>query len=145
MHHHVFSVRSAFWAVRESTNPMTKSDLAAPFQFSGPCRPDCAGVFNSLYIPEGIPVDLWTDSMKTTQKCYRIDRREIAFLKFILEAYEGIATLTTLDPQQGTVRIAVAPGCEPVVQMLLNDLRKDMLIERIPELSTGSGADAGHS
>ncbi len=36
--------------------------------------------------------------METIKKYYRIERKEICFLKFIFEAYDGIAMLTTVDP-----------------------------------------------
>lgn len=67
--------------------------------------------------------------MKTINKHLRIDRREICFLKFILEAYDGIATLTTIDPHQGIVLLRIAPGCKDEVDTVLRDLRKDMIIE----------------
>jgi Domain of unknown function (DUF4911) len=60
---------------------------------------------------------------------YRIDRREIAFFKFILEAYEGIAVLTTNDARQGMVSVRVAPGCEDVVRAVIDDLKQNILIE----------------
>jgi len=67
--------------------------------------------------------------LKTIKKYFRVDRREIAFLKFIFEAYDGIVTLTTMDPNQGIVLFCIAPGCEDVVEMILQDLKKDILIE----------------
>lgn len=67
--------------------------------------------------------------MKTINKHLRIDRREICFLKFIFEAYDGIATLTTIDAHQGIVLLRIAPGCEDEVDTVLRDLRKDMIIE----------------
>lgn len=67
--------------------------------------------------------------MKTIIKHLRVDRREICFLKFILEAYDGIATLTTVDAQQGIVMLRIAPGCEGDVEGVLQDLKKDIIIE----------------
>lgn len=67
--------------------------------------------------------------MKTINKHLRIDRREICFLKFIFEAYDGIATLTTIDAHQGIVLLRIAPGCKDEVDTVLRDLRKDMIIE----------------
>ncbi|MGD9119948.1 MAG: DUF4911 domain-containing protein, partial [Desulfobacterales bacterium] len=32
-----------------------------------------------------------------------MDRREIAFIKFIFEAYDGIAALRTIDPHEGII------------------------------------------
>lgn len=67
--------------------------------------------------------------LETLKKHLRIDRREICFLKFILEAYDGIATLTTIDAHQGIVMIRIAPGCEDDVEAVLQDLKKDIIIE----------------
>ncbi|MBW2492610.1 MAG: DUF4911 domain-containing protein [Deltaproteobacteria bacterium] len=58
-----------------------------------------------------------------------MDRREIFFLKFILEAYDGVATLTTVDAHQGIVLLRIAPGCEDEVETVLQDLKKDMMME----------------
>ena len=65
----------------------------------------------------------------STKKYYRIDRREICYLKFILEGYSGVAVLKTLGPQQGLVVLHIGPGCEKEVDMIINDLQGDMRIE----------------
>ena len=67
--------------------------------------------------------------LKTIKKYLRIDRREICFLKFILEAYDGIATLTTIDPHQGIVLLRIAPGCEDEVETILRDLKRNIIID----------------
>ncbi|MBW2604497.1 MAG: DUF4911 domain-containing protein [Deltaproteobacteria bacterium] len=67
--------------------------------------------------------------METLKKYLRIDRREICFLKYILEAYDGIATLTTIDAHQGVVLLRIAPGCEDEVETILKDLKKDIVID----------------
>jgi len=66
--------------------------------------------------------------LKTIKKILRVDRREICYLKFILEAYDGIATLTTIDAHQGIVMLRIAPGCEGDVETVLQDLKKDIII-----------------
>ena len=68
--------------------------------------------------------------LETIKKYLRVDRREIHFIKFIFEAYDGIATLTTLDPDLGVVLLNISPGCEDDVEMVLHDLQKDILIEQ---------------
>ena len=68
--------------------------------------------------------------MNTIKKYLRVDRREIGFLKFIFEAYDGIVTITTVDPDQGVILLCIAPGCENDVEMILQDLKKDILIEQ---------------
>jgi hypothetical protein len=62
---------------------------------------------------------------------YRVDRREIAFIKFIFEAYNGIAGMRTIDPAKGVIALNIAPGCEEQVEQILRDLEKEILIRRI--------------
>ena len=69
--------------------------------------------------------------MNTTRRYYRVDRREIAFLRFIFEAYDGIAVVKTVDAQKGIILINVAPGCEREVDDVLRDLEKQIMIERL--------------
>lgn len=68
-------------------------------------------------------------SLETIKKYYRVDRREICFLRFIFEAYDGMATMTTADSEKGHVVFHIAPGCEADVEMILNDLKADIMIE----------------
>ena len=44
---------------------------------------------------------------------------EIHFLRFVIEAYEGLGVVTTLDPGLGLVRISIAPGCERDIDGIL--------------------------
>jgi len=67
--------------------------------------------------------------LKTLKQHYRVDRREIAFLKFILEAYDGIATLKTENAIRGVITFHIAPGCEKQFAEILKDLKKDIMIE----------------
>jgi hypothetical protein len=67
--------------------------------------------------------------LETTKRYYRVDRREIAFLRFIFEAYDGIAVVETLDARKGIVLLHVAPGCDEDVDGVLQDLKKEIMIE----------------
>jgi len=69
--------------------------------------------------------------LKSLIKYYRVDRREIAFLKFILEAYDGIGIITTEDPIQGLISFHIAPGCQKQAAEILQYLKKDILIEPV--------------
>jgi hypothetical protein len=69
--------------------------------------------------------------LETIKRYYRVDRSEIAFIKFIFEAYDGIAGMRTSDPAKGVVALHVAPGCEEQVERILQDLKKKILIRRI--------------
>jgi hypothetical protein len=68
-------------------------------------------------------------TLETTKRYYRVDRREIAFLRFIFEAYDGIAVLQTIDAPKGLVLLHVAPGCEKDVEYLVQNLKKEIMIE----------------
>lgn len=67
--------------------------------------------------------------MKTVRQNYRVDRRRISMLRFIFEAYEGVAVVTTIDAALGHITLGIAPGCEAMVESILTDLKRHFLIE----------------
>jgi hypothetical protein len=71
--------------------------------------------------------------LETTKKYYRVDRSEICFFKFVVEAYEGLAVLTTVDAEAGIVMLCIAPGCEPDAEMILQELKNNIMIEKLNE------------
>ena len=62
---------------------------------------------------------------------YRVDRREIHYLKFILEGYDGLAVMRTVDPLAGLVVLHVPAGCEKDVDAIVDDLKSHMRIEAL--------------
>ena len=56
---------------------------------------------------------------------FRVDRREISYLRFTLESYDGMAVVTTLDPHTALIEISIAPRCEEIVFELLNSLKNE--------------------
>ena len=70
--------------------------------------------------------------MKSVMQYYRVDRRKIFFLKFIFEAYEGVVSMTTVDPELGIVSLSIPPGCEADVADILTELGKDIRVEPCP-------------
>ena len=76
--------------------------------------------------------------MKTVKQYYRVDRRKIHLLKFILEGYDGIALLSTVDSRSGTVLLYISPGCEEEVEDILRDAAGRMRIEpAVPQETEG--------
>ena len=67
--------------------------------------------------------------MQCHKKYLRVDRRQIGFMKFIFEAYDGIANLTTIDAGLGIISINIPEGCINIVDNLLDILGHDILIE----------------
>lgn len=72
-------------------------------------------------------------TMQCQKKYVRVDKRQIGFMKFIFEAYDGIANLTTIDAALGIISINIPNGCGEVVDNLLKTLGRDILIESLEE------------
>jgi hypothetical protein len=69
--------------------------------------------------------------MDTHSRFFRVHRKDIAYFKFIIESYEGMAVMRTKDPQEAIVELMVAPGWEKDVDEILEGLRKEIPIELI--------------
>jgi hypothetical protein len=59
----------------------------------------------------------------TPERCvienYLIKPSAIHYLRFILEAYEGIGTMTTQDSSLGWIQLNIAPGCQGMMAEIL--------------------------
>jgi Domain of unknown function (DUF4911) len=67
--------------------------------------------------------------MDTVSRYYRLHRKDIAYFKFIIESYEGMAVVRTKDPHEAIVELMVAPGWEQDVEKVLEGLGKEIHIE----------------
>ena len=67
--------------------------------------------------------------MDTHSRYFRIRRKDIAYFKFIIESYEGMAVVRTKDPSEAIVELMIAPGWEQEVDALLEGLRLEIPIE----------------
>ena len=62
---------------------------------------------------------------------FLVNRADLAYVKFIFEAYEGIATLSTLDGRTGSVKIAFSSHFAEDVDGLLNALKTEAAMTEI--------------
>lgn len=85
-------------------------------------------------------VDLIGD-MKTSVRFYRVERAQISFVKFILEAYDNMAVLSTFDSQKALVQLTIAPGCEPLVADIMNRLAETIFMTPVDPGSPNGPAD----
>ncbi len=69
--------------------------------------------------------------METIQKKYRVDRKMIGFVKFIFEAYEGVAVVSTIDAQKNLIMLSVAPDLIEISDLIVKDLKKDFLFDAV--------------
>jgi hypothetical protein len=52
----------------------------------------------------------------------KVDRKDLSYLRWTIESYDGMALVSTLDPALNYVEVRIAPGCEFIVTDLLNHL-----------------------
>lgn len=62
---------------------------------------------------------------------FKIERRDLVYLKFILEAYEGMSTLSTVAPKEGIVRLSVQAGFEADIQSVLEAVGAEITIQEL--------------
>lgn len=61
-----------------------------------------------------------------------VPRHEIAYMQFIFESYEGLATLSTIDAGKGILMLSIPSCFAREVESLLQALRKEVSIIDIP-------------
>jgi hypothetical protein len=71
------------------------------------------------------------------KKYFRLPREQIAFLRFILESYDGLAFARTLDNRQALVEIAFPPSRRGDAEALLAELSETTPLEEVPPPDPG--------
>ncbi|MFH1079527.1 MAG: DUF4911 domain-containing protein [Pseudomonadota bacterium] len=56
---------------------------------------------------------------------FRIQRKDVALLKFILEGYEGLATVTTVNPAAAHVQISAPADFSAEVAEIIRAVQKE--------------------
>ncbi|MCG8685479.1 MAG: DUF4911 domain-containing protein [Desulfobacterales bacterium] len=67
--------------------------------------------------------------MQTIVKEYVVEKTKIGFIRFIFEAYEGLAVVTTLDSATGHIKLTISPEQQDTAFMVIEDLKKDFYFE----------------
>ncbi|MEH0021978.1 MAG: DUF4911 domain-containing protein [Desulfobacter sp.] len=67
--------------------------------------------------------------MQTLIKEYIVDKTRIGFIRFIFEAHEGVAVVTTIDPKAGHIRLSIAPDRVDTALRVVEDLKKDFCFD----------------
>jgi hypothetical protein len=63
--------------------------------------------------------------MQTIKRVFRVNRRDISYLRWSIESYDGIAVVRTINPHEALIEIMISPGCEGQVFELLDSLREE--------------------
>ena len=62
---------------------------------------------------------------------FQVARADMVYLKFILEAYEGMNVMSTVDNGAGIIRIAIMAGFEEDMDMLLAELGTQVVMQPV--------------
>ncbi len=66
-----------------------------------------------------------------TNRYFKVKQRDIVYIKFILEAYEGMNIMSTVDNTAGIIRIVIMDGFENDMDALLAELGKQVEMEPV--------------
>ncbi|HEY6873608.1 MAG TPA: DUF4911 domain-containing protein [Geobacteraceae bacterium] len=69
-----------------------------------------------------------TSPFAPCRRYFRLDRRDLAYLTFIMEAYEGLATVTTLEPKETLVSITTLSSRAAELDGLITALRGEITL-----------------
>jgi hypothetical protein len=75
--------------------------------------------------------------VKTIRQQYKVDPRDIMYLRATVEAYDGMAVVRTVDPDTAVIELLIAPGCESLIMELIDDLRTRERITLLPKNNAG--------
>ncbi len=64
---------------------------------------------------------------------FRVDRGDLVYLKFVLEAYEGMSTMSTVDQKAGIVRIICEGWAAEDMGALLDSLGQEIRLVEVEE------------
>lgn len=62
---------------------------------------------------------------------FKVRHRDMVYLKFILEAYEGMNVMSTVNNVVGIIRIAIMEGFEADMDGLLEELGQQVVMEPV--------------
>ena len=64
-------------------------------------------------------------TVQTIKRVFRVNSRDISYLRWTIESYDGMAVVRTIDPYAAFIEIMISPGCEDQVLELVDSLRQE--------------------
>jgi len=65
------------------------------------------------------------------KKYFKLKRKDIAIVQFIIEGYEEMATVTTIDPYTAKIQISIIPDFILDMSAVIKDLKNKYKMEEI--------------
>ncbi len=72
-------------------------------------------------------------------KWFKLRRKNIALVQFIIEAYDGMATVTTMDPHSAIIQVAIMPDFIQEILNVLESLKNKYHLEEIEYYKVNKG------
>ncbi len=69
-------------------------------------------------------------------KWFKINKSDIALVQFIIEGYEGLATVSTIDPKAAILQVLIMPDFINDAEGILDYLKDQFMIEEVPSQNT---------
>lgn len=73
------------------------------------------------------------------KRCFQVDRGHIAYLRFILEGYDGLMFLRTLHPREAWIEFSYSATCSVDAESLLLALTRECAMREVPWPPDGGG------
>jgi hypothetical protein len=67
------------------------------------------------------------------KKYLKLKRKDISLIQFIIEGYEGMATVTTIDPRSAIIQISIIPDFILEMDEVINNLKDEYKMEEIAD------------
>ena len=77
------------------------------------------------------------------EKLFKVKKNDIAPIQFIIEGYEGMATVSTIDPHKAIIKFSIMPDFISDITVIINDLKNKYQIVEINPATWNSTAPAG--
>ena len=65
------------------------------------------------------------------EKFFEVKKNDIAPIQFIIEGYEGMATVSTIDPRRAIIKFSIMPDFISDITLIIDDLKNKYPIVEI--------------
>jgi hypothetical protein len=72
------------------------------------------------------------------KKWFKLKRNNIALVQFIIEGYEGMATVTTIDPNAAIIQVSIMPDFLQEMINVMESLKNKYGLEEIEYYNSNS-------
>jgi len=70
-------------------------------------------------------------SNKIVKKVLKLKRKDISYIKFILEGYEGLGIVTTIDKSKALIEISMMPDFVSDINEILDALQEEIVFQEV--------------